>query len=136
MFKDKEGVEREIGVSFPWLPPRCSFCRRWGHKGQDCPGKEIKLLKKADGGDNENLAEISIVAEKEVGLGGRVLSDLIQDLEAITPRPVIPALPRAEDQENNQKALEKQELMAREKTQEIQLIEPTTETFHTNGSGN
>ncbi|CAL9248188.1 unnamed protein product, partial [Arabidopsis halleri] len=34
--EDKEGVEYMISVSYPWLPPRCTQCRSWGHKEADC----------------------------------------------------------------------------------------------------
>uniref|UniRef100_A0A0D3CAS6 DUF4283 domain-containing protein n=1 Tax=Brassica oleracea var. oleracea TaxID=109376 RepID=A0A0D3CAS6_BRAOL len=131
-FKDKEGVERDIGVNFPWLPPRCTVCRKWGHKAQDCTGKEVKLLKKPE--EEEKGAQVEILAdvEKDVGLNGRALSDLLQDLEAITPRPAIRASSNDLETDIIHKALDEQHLQAREKAQGIQLIEPTTEAFHTN----
>lgn len=33
---DKQGGEVSIVVSYPWLPPRCSDCSKWGHKAVDC----------------------------------------------------------------------------------------------------
>lgn len=131
-FKDKEGIEREIAMSFPWLPPRCTVCRRWGHKGQDCSGKDIILLKKVVGGENTKSVGVPSDIVKESWNEERVISDLIQDLEAITP---IPA--RAEDAEHTtrQESSGDHRLQAREESHGIQLIEPTTESFHASDSG-
>lgn len=122
-FKDKEGIEREIAVSFPWLPPRCTVCRRWGHKGQDCSGKDIILLKKAVGGENTKSVGVPSDIVKESGN---------EDLEAITPIPT-----RAEDAEHTtrQESSGDHRLQAREESHGIQLIEPTTESFHASDSG-
>ena len=35
-FLDKDGVNVMIDVSYPWLPPKCSVCSAWGHKGTSC----------------------------------------------------------------------------------------------------
>uniref|UniRef100_A0A0D3BGQ3 DUF4283 domain-containing protein n=1 Tax=Brassica oleracea var. oleracea TaxID=109376 RepID=A0A0D3BGQ3_BRAOL len=110
-FKDKEGLEREIGVNFPWLPPRCTVCRKWGHKGQDCTGKDVKLLKKQEEGEKGKQGGNSVDVAKDIGLDCRALIDI------------------------NHKAFEEQHLRAREKAQGIQLIEPTTEAFHTADTG-
>ncbi|KAG2266067.1 hypothetical protein Bca52824_073146 [Brassica carinata] len=48
-FTDKSGASHEVEVNYPWLPPRCNVCCRWGHKGQDCLSKEIKILSKRTG---------------------------------------------------------------------------------------
>ncbi|KAG2250733.1 hypothetical protein Bca52824_080869 [Brassica carinata] len=48
-FTDKAGASHEVEVNYPWLPPRCNVCCRWGHKGQDCSSKEIKILSKRTG---------------------------------------------------------------------------------------
>ncbi|KAG2266452.1 hypothetical protein Bca52824_073531 [Brassica carinata] len=48
-FTDKAGASQEVEVNYPWLPPRCNVCHRWGHKGQDCSSKEIKILTKRTG---------------------------------------------------------------------------------------
>lgn len=32
-FKDKNEDQRDIGVNYPWLPPRCAVFQGWGHKG-------------------------------------------------------------------------------------------------------
>ncbi|CAN7074340.1 unnamed protein product, partial [Brassica oleracea var. botrytis] len=121
--RTREGIEREIAVSFPWLPPRCTVCRRWGHKGQDCSGKDIILLKKAVGGENTKSVGVPSDIVKESGN---------EDLEAITPIPT-----RAEDAEHTtrQESSGDHRLQAREESHGIQLIEPTTESFHASDSG-
>ncbi|KAF3499171.1 hypothetical protein F2Q69_00044231 [Brassica cretica] len=130
-FKDNAGSAHEVEVNFPWLPPRCSVCRRWGHKGQDCSSKEIRILNKKveeaaaslfaviphgrdKAGDRVEVVEGNEVAtvEGDVIKEGNVFENLIQDLEALTPVA------------NNVAALEG-----------IKLTEPTTEVFHTNGIG-
>ena len=45
-FADQAGASHEVLVNYPWLPPRCNVCCKWGHKGQDCSSKEIKILSK------------------------------------------------------------------------------------------
>lgn len=39
---DQEGNEVSISVtvSYPWLPPRCNCCLKWGHKECDCNVKK------------------------------------------------------------------------------------------------
>ncbi|RID53318.1 hypothetical protein BRARA_G00721 [Brassica rapa] len=130
-FKDNAGFAHEVEVNFPWLPPRCSVCRRWGHKGQDCSSKEIRILNNKveetaaslfavipHGGDKagDRVEEVEgnevVTVEEDVSKEGNVFENLIQDLEALTPVA------------NNVAALEG-----------IKLTEPTTEVFHTNGVG-
>ncbi|KAG2282826.1 hypothetical protein Bca52824_054046 [Brassica carinata] len=48
-FADQAGASHEVLVNYPWLPPRCNVCCKWGHKGQDCSSKEIKILSKRTG---------------------------------------------------------------------------------------
>ena len=68
-------------------------------------------------------------------MDGRALSELLEDLEAITPRPAIHDSSNGVEVDINHKAFEEQHLKAREKAQGIQLIEPTTEAFHTADTG-
>uniref|UniRef100_A0A0D3ECX5 DUF4283 domain-containing protein n=1 Tax=Brassica oleracea var. oleracea TaxID=109376 RepID=A0A0D3ECX5_BRAOL len=130
-FKDNAGSAHEVEVNFPWLPPRCSVCRSWGNKGQDCSSKEIRILNKKveeaaaslfavipHGGDKAgDRVEVVkgnevVTVEGDVIKEGNAFENLIQDLEALTPVA------------NNVVALEG-----------IKLIEPTTEVFHTDGVG-
>ncbi|KAG2321536.1 hypothetical protein Bca52824_014749 [Brassica carinata] len=45
-FQDKDGENVVIDVSYPWLPPRCTVCSGWGHKGASCTSKKIQVLQK------------------------------------------------------------------------------------------
>ncbi|KAF3591621.1 hypothetical protein DY000_02022646 [Brassica cretica] len=92
-FQDKEGNLREIEVAYPWLPRRCSVFRRWGHKGQDCLSKDVRILrKKSVHGGSSKFATVSqdedIVGRKE----GNVIEDLLHNPEAITPQAAQKAL--------------------------------------------
>ncbi|KAF8079922.1 hypothetical protein N665_0991s0002 [Sinapis alba] len=45
--------EEEITVDFvyPWLPPKCSACGKWGHLVGKCPSKEKKILQRNSEGE-------------------------------------------------------------------------------------
>lgn len=47
-FKSKLGVEADVTFEYPWLPPKCNICSKWGHAGKTCKGKQIRLLEKKD----------------------------------------------------------------------------------------
>lgn len=36
----KMGIDAEVEFIFPWLPPRCTLCSKWGHLGEECKGKD------------------------------------------------------------------------------------------------
>ncbi|WZZ49447.1 hypothetical protein YC2023_049554 [Brassica napus] len=76
---DKAEVEVVLGASYPWLPPKCEVCRKWGHKGSDCYAKNISILQKDKGYD---LA--IVVVEGEQSLKKNHVSDLLQELEEFT----------------------------------------------------
>ncbi|CAN6990548.1 unnamed protein product [Brassica rapa subsp. trilocularis] len=130
--RTREGTEREIAVSFPWLPPRCTVCRRWGHKGQECSGKDIILLKKVVDGENTKTVGVPADIVKESGNDGSVISDLIQDLEAITPLSILAGSAEHTLRQESSKA---HRPPVREESHGIQLIEPTTESFLPSDAG-
>lgn len=34
-----------IPVAYPWLPPRCGICQKWGHSAQNCESSpKIRIL--------------------------------------------------------------------------------------------
>lgn len=43
---DKDGKAVMIEVLYPWLPPKCNICNRWGHLGSSCQSKKISVLQK------------------------------------------------------------------------------------------
>ncbi|KAH0922214.1 LOW QUALITY PROTEIN: hypothetical protein HID58_022232 [Brassica napus] len=64
-----------------------NISRRWGHKGQDCVSKEIKIMHKSI---EVEKTVIFVLVPQEVGktgiVEGNAIEDLIQDLEALTPQ--------------------------------------------------
>ena len=88
-FMDQEGQSVEIGVAYPWLPPRCIVCQGWGHKRSDCLASNITILSK--GKETEPIA----TETAEVNLGGQndlkknAVSDLLRDLECLEPVPTV-----------------------------------------------
>ncbi|KAH0905254.1 hypothetical protein HID58_044757, partial [Brassica napus] len=83
-FNDSKGEKREVEVNFPWVPPRCSICCRWGHKGKDCNSKEVMIMKK-----QTEVKEADVYANepepKSPRAIGHEIEDLILDLEALKP---------------------------------------------------
>lgn len=38
-FKSEQGVDAVVDFKYPWLPPRCSVCAKWGHLSASCLAK-------------------------------------------------------------------------------------------------
>lgn len=130
-FRDKDERTCEIDVSFPWLPSRCTVCKKWGHKGQDCSSKEIKILtKENDKALSSNFAAIPQDGGKAISVEGTI-ERLLHDLEALTPKPSSDKV--AELVETDKGIDHQKEDTAQKKTfgmgdlQAIQISEPTTE---------
>ncbi|XP_013674173.2 uncharacterized protein LOC106378615 [Brassica napus] len=87
-FADKNGVQVLIDVCYPWLPPKCSICNAWGHKGAACNSRKIKVLQK-------EKEIVGLVPETEVNgdvqdryaitPNKNAVSDLLHELEAMPP---------------------------------------------------
>lgn len=135
MFCDCEGKKCEVAVMFPWLPPRCTVCRRWGHKIQDCTGRDVTILQKQQ--EVKEPVEFATIPQvsKAVGGEGHSIEELIQDLEALTPHSIPVEPVRTTTPPTGQEIDEGQGSKSREESQGIQLSEPTTEVFHTNKEG-
>ncbi|WZZ58538.1 hypothetical protein YC2023_058645 [Brassica napus] len=50
-----EGEDVVFTISYPWLPPHCLSCSKWGHVGKDCPTPKPTL----------EVVELSIVVVLE-----------------------------------------------------------------------
>uniref|UniRef100_A0A0D3AH44 Uncharacterized protein n=2 Tax=Brassica TaxID=3705 RepID=A0A0D3AH44_BRAOL len=49
-FVDRDGTEVTVEVSYPWLPPCCGNCTKWGHTDKDCQVvKTLAILQRQDG---------------------------------------------------------------------------------------
>lgn len=55
-FKSDKGVNATVEYKYPWLPPRCSSCSKWGHLEDVCLTKDSK---------KESSKELSAEAEKD-----------------------------------------------------------------------
>lgn len=111
------------------VAPRCNVCRRWGHKGQDCSGKEVTILKKKPPAEKEtNFAPIPQGA-KGAETNGSMMEDLIQNLEALTPLSV--STDPKSNLTNEKVVADAQGCMSGDEAHGIQLTEPVTELFHT-----
>lgn len=132
VFKDKQNQQREIGISFPWLPPRCTVCNKWGHKGVDCRDTNVRILQKQIG-DKEG-SEFADVPPPVSGNGGFV--DLLKELEKL-PTKAFEAAVREEEIVSNvvSKDSGDQESGKGDDTLMIRLSEPTTDGFPANGEG-
>lgn len=48
-FQIEAGKDEEVEFVYPWLPPRCSRCGRWGHVEEGCKViKKITILKRGE----------------------------------------------------------------------------------------
>lgn len=83
VFKDKDGLQWEIEVQFPWLPARCSICHGWGHKNTECKDTCIRMLRRSeDVGEETSFGTVpqEIVVVTTAVIGGTVP----QETEVVT----------------------------------------------------
>lgn len=61
-FKVRKEEEVVVEVSYPWLPPRCQTCGKWGHLSEDCVAnsKSITILKR---GETESSSTTKSITE-------------------------------------------------------------------------
>lgn len=61
-FKSNTGVDYVVYYDFPWLPPKCRSCAKWGHETVDCrviPGDKI-ILKRNTEVSKENIQDKTV----------------------------------------------------------------------------
>ena len=135
-FRDKDGRTCEIDVTFPWLPSHCTVCKKWGHKGQDCSSKEIKILtKETDKALSSKFAAITQDGGKAISVEGTIES-LLHDLEALTPKPssdkVVELVETDKGIDHQKEDTAQKKNFGMGDLQAIQISEPTTEAFRAN----
>lgn len=83
-FMDTNGEEVNVSVSYPWLPPRCSICSKWGHTGKDCTQKVTILL---DENQVRKRTEMTISSQQQgpVVSVQELANELLKDLASTTP---------------------------------------------------
>ena len=81
-FQDANGEKVSVEVCYPWLPPKCSVCKAWGHKGVDCISPQVKILKAQSAKGKEICtSESNEIAEVGVRQNQNVVGKLLQELE-------------------------------------------------------
>lgn len=49
-----QGKEVEVHFNYPWLPPKCTICGRWGHYATFCKeGQKVEVVKAVDMNEDE-----------------------------------------------------------------------------------
>ena len=79
-YSDNVGALVVLEVSYPWLPPKCEVCRKWGHKGSECSAKNVTILQ-----HNKEADLQLVVVTEDQGVQKNPVSDLIQELEEFVP---------------------------------------------------
>lgn len=94
--EDKQGSEATVTVTYPWLPPRCNVCLKWGHREGACANPRHTSPKDltVTVGEGESPSEAPKVAEQapKGNLLGEVKS-LIDELGNVLALPVAEAPP-------------------------------------------
>lgn len=88
-FKNREGAPALVSISYPWLPPRCPACSRWGHRETDCQAQNRRET--TPPGNEENLivndAEISEDPYKNEDTGKaskEIVTNLLAELKSLS----------------------------------------------------
>ncbi|KAJ4907276.1 Uncharacterized protein Rs2_10934 [Raphanus sativus] len=78
-FKDRDGCDASVAIEYPWLPPYCNLCKRWGHVEKECDAKItiIQRTQESLGGKEQGLES----REREAVTGKEIVLDLIKELE-------------------------------------------------------
>ncbi|XP_024009612.1 uncharacterized protein LOC18013789 isoform X2 [Eutrema salsugineum] len=85
-FKSKRGVDTIVQYEFPWLPPRCVLCAKWGHEKAECkaqPGDKTILqrgspLKDCVTGGSKSInvsGALAVVSDISKGKGKELAQD-------------------------------------------------------------
>ena len=83
-FKEKDGNEVTVGVKFPWLPPCCKVCSKWGHNEKDCHVEcEVVILKKPQA-EEQHITVTEGAKEVISGSSRAVVTELLTELENLS----------------------------------------------------
>ncbi|CDY08918.1 BnaC08g11480D [Brassica napus] len=81
-FKGRGDSDVEVRVSYPWLPPCCSLCSKWGHLAKECKvTRSVVILQR--GNEDAYVSRDRSGKKAEVVSGKEVVSKLLEDLESI-----------------------------------------------------
>lgn len=93
-FKGRDGSDVVVSVTYPWLPPRCLSCSKWGHVEKDCsvPKANVEAARQA----HVVIEQALVTANDSVVLEGfstkdttgkspsEIVTKLMEDLESMT----------------------------------------------------
>ena len=86
-FKDKHGVDVLITISYPWLPPKCLSCAKWGHVERNCQVQKASTPKRSG---NREVPNDSVVMEgfssRDIPetSGAVIMTKLMAELETVS----------------------------------------------------
>lgn len=49
-FQDRKGLNVLVSINYPWLPPRCLTCSKWGQSAKDCLMKKLPSIEQSQPG--------------------------------------------------------------------------------------
>lgn len=84
-FKEKDVSAISVLVSYPWLPPHCNVCSKWGHGVKDCQlSKNVTILSnKSESSPRSNLEQVQGELPKMNA------TDAVQGIEVGDPVPSV-----------------------------------------------
>ena len=90
-FKNREGVPALVSISYPWLPPRCPACSRWGHRETDCQAQNQTELS-PPGNEANRVVNDSVIMEgsslnEQTGRASKeIVTNLIAELKSLSEK--------------------------------------------------
>ena len=82
-FKDRDGSRVEVAVNYPWLPPRCDLCSKWGHLAKECKESMSVVILKCPQEDEHLAPKVDKVVQEVACSGKAVVSKLLNEQESL-----------------------------------------------------
>ncbi|ESQ38551.1 hypothetical protein EUTSA_v10029226mg, partial [Eutrema salsugineum] len=92
-FQNNNGDHILVDVSYPWLPPRCAICQKWGHVEKSCQsGENVRILVRDDkekAVEEQNPNHVEMEKMTETVSVQEIAQKLLNDLERTPPFKVV-----------------------------------------------
>ncbi|KAG2292820.1 hypothetical protein Bca52824_039489 [Brassica carinata] len=92
-FRDREGRTVLVSITYPWLPPRCHSCSKWGHLAKDCVSQKTPDVVCNQPADVTNepgtdIVELEGFSSKEATkkASTEIVATLITELESMSSK--------------------------------------------------